>query len=73
MSGEGDIKILLGEIKGIQQEMLKKLEKQEDSYDDMSKRVTEIETKLNYAAGLVAAFCLVFTLSWDWIKTRLGI
>lgn len=56
--------VLLGEIKKAQELQIKMIE-------DMQKRVAWMETKINYAIGIVASIIFFFQAAWTYV-TKMG-
>lgn len=65
--------LLLGEIKGKVDLILKALEQQKSDHDKIEERVTAIESHLKWATGIVSTVMFFFTFTSDYILTKLGL
>lgn len=64
MEVDKELYLLLGEIKVTQDHLTKTME-------EVNKRVTKMESKINYAIGIVTTIVFFFQAGWTYI-TKMG-
>jgi hypothetical protein len=62
---ESDIHMLLGELKAKVDLILDRQEEHNEKTDKLEDRVQRVESRINRAAGVVAAVVMIVTLSFD--------
>lgn len=62
----------LGEIKATQEHMLRLLEERNIKQDEISRRVSAVESKINYAAGAVLMISAFLGVTIDSILKKIG-
>ena len=68
-----EILISMARLQVSMENLMSKLEEQRTLYTEVEHRMTELETKINYAAGALATGSVIVFMALDWIKTKLGI
>lgn len=67
-----DLLIALARIEIKQEQLLEKIMAMDSVHATLSQRMTEMETKINYAAGALAVAGFLFFLGLDWVKAKIG-
>lgn len=66
-----ELYLLLGEIKQAQEHQNKIHDQQTRTIEDINKRIAKMESKINYAIGIVTTIVFFFQAGWTYI-TKMG-
>jgi len=70
VEAEQQLYLLLGEIKATQALILKKLDEHAAERKELTERVSQVESKINWAAGTLGAIIFVFQAGWAYFTRK---